>query len=268
MNIPIDIDFTVDIGKWKRAITSETGKRILPEPAIRIFRGDKNFKIKVLKDGEFADLSSIEDFSLTMKDPDHLNSNTLLAESSSSTLSSNVLEIVMDTATAEVDTFLGDYQEKSVVLELNALDGQGINDCGPLFHSRIKLRADCFKNDDSAPSVSGNELDLGDVGNSLELDFDKKAFVTGKADQTSFTLSFSNIPTADIVKSKIVRIKNTSGSDSTITVPTGVFLAVGQIMDTFGGKDFTFANNNYLIIVARTSNGEVSLRLEEEEELT
>ena len=274
MNIPIDIDFTVDVGLWKRTITSETGKRILPEPAIRIFRGDKNFKIKVLKDGNVADLSNIVDFSLSMKSAGDLTT-TLLAESSSYTLEDNVLEIVMNTATSEVDTFLGDSLEKSVALELNALDGQGNAVEGPLFHTIVKLRADSLKNDDETPSVSGNELGLGDIGNSLEIDFDGYTYLRGNADQTTLSISYINettIPSQNTgtgqVRTIELALKNTSGSDCTVTLPTGVNLADDQTMDVIGGKDLTFADGKELLILSQSRSGKTFVDLSIYQEVT
>ena len=273
------IDFTVDVGPWMRGIVTSSGRRLLPEPAIRIYRGDADFEIDVLSAGSKADLTSTDasELRLVLKDPDALDGADVLAQSSSVSKSGDtdhVLAITMETATAEMDTFLGSETAKNAVLELALLDDQG-DLVAPLAQSVVQVRASAVRDGDTEPATDGPETGLGDVGTSLEIDFDGRSYLRGNADQSTLSLTFANTPPAPAadtdpgtVRTVELLLTNTSGGDCTVTVPTGVYLATGQIMDSVGSRELTFADGDEMLLVIQGRDGKVLVDLSIYEEET
>lgn len=206
-------------------------------------------------DGSIApmDLSAAVGFQLAAKNPEDLD-GALLASTTTFDLTDaadGILAIpAFSLATAELVAFIGSAESKRLRLELIELDAQG-DELRILLSQDVALIHDTIQGDETPPTANGPETDLGNVGSSHTLDFNRGAGA-GTTDQTTLALAVANAPGTGAYR-EVIDTLTTGGSACTVTLPTGVHAHPSQLFDAPGSREITIAANTTFQVGAFSS---------------
>lgn len=116
MTVGIQVPIWVDVDEAVRTAISTGTQGVLPIPQGDFIQGDVQFLFTVLDNGSPADLTGVIPL-LVIKDR-YAPAGTLLASSSTATITSEQVAIACSTATVEMAEFLGNKPSKQVVVQL------------------------------------------------------------------------------------------------------------------------------------------------------